>query len=405
MFNRFVGHVYSVGDGFCNEGIIIDGEERYHFVIDCGSQPPKKKKCDILSTKQECDDRLDYISDNIVRNCEHLNLFILSHLHNDHYNGIQKLFKKSMPDTIIMPYLYPEERLCLALGDSGNNSADDFILNPYSTILDMIRESGKDTKLILVRGNSQQIEGENNYWGNSHREQDNIKRIENIISEAVDVVSALTHGTIPFKSSYQFKLFNLENDGVKLQNLRDKVKQEFGKEAMTAKDLCDLLKTKKKLAEIRKRYADLAMTYGSDINNTSIVVYGGVPEYVRKRNGFLITGDISFKKGYAKKILDFFADEIDNVAIFSIPHHGSDGNWDDEFIEDNSLDHTICFVTTHNFYSNRLQPNMMSSLRSHNIETLVVDELWESSLKIHIINRCGYYVVKKRGHGSVVLSF
>lgn len=38
----FKGKVYSVGDGFCYEGLIK--ENSYHFVIDCGSKPATHKK-------------------------------------------------------------------------------------------------------------------------------------------------------------------------------------------------------------------------------------------------------------------------------------------------------------------------------------------------------------------------
>ena len=155
MCREFDGHVYSVGDGFCYEGIIQNNGSKYHFVIDCGSQEPKKskqKKGD-LSYQIDCNTRLKEISDEIVNNGKHINLFVLTHLHFDHYNGMKILFNSGIPDTIIMPYLYPEERLYLIMKNDLDKEDIDFLTSPYDRTLDLAKERNPNAELILIRGN------------------------------------------------------------------------------------------------------------------------------------------------------------------------------------------------------------------------------------------------------------
>lgn len=114
---EFTGKAYSVGDGFCYEGMIEAGEnKRFHFVTDCGSQTPRNywQKKGQFTDESECEDRLRVITDEIAAKeeaDEMADLLILTHLHADHYNGLKRLLKKRKFKTIVMPYRYPAERL------------------------------------------------------------------------------------------------------------------------------------------------------------------------------------------------------------------------------------------------------------------------------------------------------
>ena len=78
---------------------------------------------------------------------------------------------------------------------------------------------------------------------------------------------------------------------------------------------------------------------------------------------------------------------MENVGLFSIPHHGSDANWNGAFIKNGQLDNSVGFTFTHNYYANRLTTKMMSDFRCQNISVLVVDENRFSEFK-HVIEVC-----------------
>lgn len=408
---RFKGNAYSVGDGFCYEGMIInDQREVYHFVIDCGSEAPKHKaqRKGQLSTEFDCSFRLEEITDRIASHGEHIDLFILTHFHADHYNGYKELLAKTRIDKVIMPYLYPEERLCVMINDDMDMYGSDveFLINPYAAVLNLCRENNPDAKLILVRGSrnnqddrnqNEPLLTENTGWGVEHEDTANIIETENIDPSHARVVRTLASGTGIPGFDWMFKLFNLEVDESKLSDLRNFV----GK--MTAQKLDSLINTSK--STLKTKYKVIAQYLYKDLNNTSVVTYHG-PIKVQHRCGTLMTGDIDLNHGIADEILSFFQNELNRIALFSIPHHGSNKNWNSQFISHGKLDSTICFAVTHNYYDNRLPGKMMSDLRCHNICVWVVDENHFSEFEQDIRITDGYMVgrVIKEEYGIGVKS-
>ena len=52
-----------------------------------------------------------------------INLLVLSHLHADHVSGLDALLAKTVVDTVMLPYLSPEERLVVALEETNPSGA------------------------------------------------------------------------------------------------------------------------------------------------------------------------------------------------------------------------------------------------------------------------------------------
>lgn len=399
---EFMGYAYSVGDGFCYEGRLLNDQgDAYHFVIDCGSEAPKRKaqRKGALSTKEACSSYLEAITDNIAGYDEHIDLFILTHFHEDHYNGCRELFAKTRIDKVIMPYLYPEERLCVMINDDMDMDGNgvEFLVNPYAAALNLCRENNPNVELILVRGNGDNPDNGNQNdsflidivrWGEEHEDAANIIQMENIDQSHVRVVRALASGTGIPGFDWMFKFFNLDVDESKLSNLRSIV----GK--LTAQQLDSLIRTAK--STLKRQYEMIAQYLYKDLNNTSVVTYYG-PANAGHRCGTLMTGDIDLNHGIADEILSFFQNELEQIAVFSLPHHGSDKNWNSKFIEDGKLYYTNCFAVTHNYYNNRLSGKMMSDLRCHNIGVWVVDENLFSEFEHHIRSKDDYvegYIIK-----------
>lgn len=385
MYGRFNGKVYSVGNGFCYEGL-IGIENQYHFVIDCGSIPSsKKKKTKQLVNSAMCELRLEEITEEIANNGKWIDLFVLSHLHQDHYNGYLKLFSKTKVDTIIMPYLYPEERLCILINSDMNEEEALFYANPYQRILEAARENYPEARLVLVRGNKVEQEFEiehidsdngNISWGEPYEDIENILAIEGLDVKNTEVVKATFRGVKIPKPNWMFKFFNVEVDKTEIDDL----KKIVGK--LDAKRLHDIIISD--LTKVKGKYEMIAKHLRGKLNNTSIVVYHApyccyevcckrVNEKMECRCGSLMTGDI-YLNYCSHDILKFFQNEIKTVGLFSLPHHGSKDNWNINFIDKGELDGTVCFSSSYNYYSNRLVPDMLSDLRSHNIQVLVVDE-------------------------------
>lgn len=407
MCTYFSGKTYSVGDGFCYEGI-IRGKTCYHFVIDCGSKfstnknvvkARKANKTKKLNSKAECEQRLEEITTEIANKGETINLFVLSHLHQDHYNGYLKLFSKTKVDTIIMPYLYPEERLCMLVNCDMDKEEALFCANPYQRILDAAHEKNPETKLVLVRGSNgeQESEFENTYvenervsWGDSYEDSENILAIEGLEAKHTEIVKVSSKGVRLTKPNWFFKFFNVEVD----ETVVGPLKKIVG--TLDAKRLYDIIVSE--LAKVKNEYQKIAVALHDDFNDTSIVVYHApycsyevcckrISEKITCRCGSLITGDIDLNC-YSQDILKFFQNEIKTVGLFSIPHHGSKNNWNIDFIDNGELDGTVCFSSSYNYYSNRLAPDMLSDLRSHNIQVLVVDENRFSEFEQEIFATC-----------------
>ena len=104
---------HSVGQGLFYSGRI----NQLRFVYDCGSN----------SGRQYLDKAINQYTDRY--GSEQLSLLIVSHFHQDHINGINQLLSKTGgAEEVVLPYLFPEERLMVAAGyaiDQGLDTLDD----------------------------------------------------------------------------------------------------------------------------------------------------------------------------------------------------------------------------------------------------------------------------------------
>ena len=367
MHMVFQGKVHSVGNGFCYEGLMDCYRPQYHFVIDCGSLNKQLMRRAVDDIKRKGD----------------IDLFILTHLHRDHYNGLITLLRSNIiPKTIIMPYLYPEERLCLLLRSDldrteGNlqNELDsedrDFLQNPYSYVWNLIKDH--NVKLILVRGSSisepdNSISEESN-WGITHPDEDSIKKSERLVGTSVKIVKSVGGGTKIGKDLWYFKLYNNEIDLDSLNHLRESLKR------ISLQNL-----SKEGLGRLYKEYSNIASKLGKDINNTSIVVYhapvqSGNARLTKSWCGTLITGDINLKyKNTINDLVEFYKAEKGKVELFSMPHHGSKHNWNNTILDMGLGDNTVCFSSSISRYRNRMTPQMYNDLASHGISVYKVTE-------------------------------
>ena len=99
-----------VGQGFFHTGLlkldrynICNSDNAFHYFYDCGSQP---KYSGSLNAAID-----SYVKP--LKPSENIDLGIISHLHQDHVNGLPKLAKSTKIKTIVLPYLDDLERLII----------------------------------------------------------------------------------------------------------------------------------------------------------------------------------------------------------------------------------------------------------------------------------------------------
>lgn len=128
-----------VGQGLFAHGYLQrDGEKsRFVWVYDCGTSSP-------FSSLQN---RIDLFA-NFLGGGE-IDLLILSHYDQDHVNGVVELVRNSRVRTLVIPYLYPAQRLILMTQAVGTaNWYQRFLASPANYLL----ESGADRieRIVMI---------------------------------------------------------------------------------------------------------------------------------------------------------------------------------------------------------------------------------------------------------------
>ena len=98
------------------------------FVYDCGT----------LSERNKLNNRIQGFKKSLFHN--KLDVLFISHIDDDHVNGIPELLNGITCDRIYLPYLTPIERLFVAVRHGRNDSADfnnymDFLKSPHNFLL------------------------------------------------------------------------------------------------------------------------------------------------------------------------------------------------------------------------------------------------------------------------------
>ncbi|MGD0597983.1 MAG: hypothetical protein ABSA64_10760 [Sedimentisphaerales bacterium] len=92
---------HPVGQGFFHTGEISLGGKKLRYIYDCGS----KHSDSLLSCINA------YLAG--THDQKYLDVLFLSHLHEDHVNGLDALLGEIQVDTVVIPYLLPIERLAV----------------------------------------------------------------------------------------------------------------------------------------------------------------------------------------------------------------------------------------------------------------------------------------------------
>lgn len=347
-----------VGQGafYCEKFKLNPDDNNFiNVVYDCGSlNNPKRVEKQIKANFHEG---------------ETIHAVFISHLHNDHINGLEFLLKYCNVRKIFLPLTTKKEKTILTLyelsvGISFNNFTTKFIINPRRTI----EETTPYKEIPIIR----EIEPERAENGLQELENRKINsHIKNVAHEIFGVPKNSYNDWlyIPFNFSYEERTNRLFN----------KLKILLNNSLYDLAELGELWRISDKQTKntVKNAYAEIKGSH----NPNSMTLYSGTKKHwghqfiwdkcyykcrVEKSYhniGCLYTGDYdASKKDNFYKLKESYADYWENIGCIQIPHHGSIYSYNTGFSELNSFfvisaGQNNMFSHPHNFVINDLLLN------------------------------------------------
>ena len=339
---------HAVGQGLFYSGLIQGTSYRYgetfSFVYDCGSI---SSRCFL---HREIDDFKALLPYTQLRRKKRLELLIVSHMHDDHVNGLEYLLDNVELDTVVMPYTDSVIRL---LARAESSSEEEFLSAFYMDPIGWFASNGAHR--ILLIGSPPEVdyrnEESNDYINQYNGEYDRIhveRRCilsrDNIGETEILYLDNKAQAQISFCWSFRFNNLYLSETKKYID-----VVDRFQKEKMLSLD--DIFHDRLMTKELAKRLRT-AMPSGKTVNRTSVIVehepvleYGkttcfqsslpiwigssihknhpdDILYHLRKISDYcrrtVLTGDIEIKEDESIPLSDKL-----EYTVFQYPHHGA----------------------------------------------------------------------------------
>ncbi len=326
---------HNVGQGLFYSGILNKKDSKSHalfsFVYDCGTD----------SSMTFLESEIDSFKLLLPTNEKKLDLLVISHLHDDHVNGVECLLKDIKVDTVVMPYI-DDGLKSLPLVESSANS--DFLRTFYLDPVNWFSLMG--VRRVMLLGAEGIEQKEINIA--SERPLDNDDSDFQVDPESVLRTDSVDETSIIYlrnlasikcsKYCWEFKFENLKLDSKLIDLYKNIVKDYIGK----YKTLENILKDKKITKALR---TDIIKNCRDILNRTSVVFLHRpkADKVIAQLNicncnpcGYLspvksnkdiwystvLTGDIELKKKESFQILPIDPDEH-RYLVIQFPHHGA----------------------------------------------------------------------------------
>jgi beta-lactamase superfamily II metal-dependent hydrolase len=354
---QFEDTFFPIGQGLFYSGTIhFTGKServwKTSFVFDCGS----------ITGKHVLDRAISKFHKGL--HSDYLDFVVLSHLHEDHANGLENLLRPNLRvGAVFLPYLNPSQRLMVGLKSWTQDPAYfAFLANPTQYLLNR-----RVNTVVYFRGGGGQ-EAEENVGEDFPEEPPEENALDQGISGMDDVDApspeatpgdpALHSGNVDQKlvssslmlgKIWEFRFFNY-SVGCLLHNSRidevvAAVLQELG--VGDPREALDQLADPGIRKGLRSRYGKIAR----DQNDLSVMLWHG-PQQVHRRGrahawshsrvarsshsrhiehlalsaGTLLTGDIRLSLNFSD-IRDHFRTKWPRTSVVQVPHHGSKHSW------------------------------------------------------------------------------
>lgn len=335
----------------------------FRFVYDCGSENRNLVNTSVRRYKQDVkDDKID--------------LLVISHLHSDHVNGLEELFKNFKIKDVILPYLTPIERLLIALRKTNMPQwYYEFLSDPVSYLM----EKGVNRVIIIgsEESNGRPPFPEDIPPYNPEAEPLNIDKLsddeelkeeigkhdKNWIKYINKKLLIKNHnGYILAQNLWLFRFFNYKITSSSLEQFHYCISNLINN--YNIYDIKSLIKYIKILINeykesLKKCYNEIKKQLKNDFNNTSLVLYHGPVNNLRDSTlrlagyciydrckcylnkythfphsfGQLLTGDIDLNMRF-DELKEHYSNYLDRVVAVQVPHHGARKNWNRNILEE-----------------------------------------------------------------------
>jgi len=176
---------HSIGQGlFYSSSLHLNNSISANIIFDCGSENIK------LINRE-----INKFNNNFI------DILIISHLHFDHISGLDHLLKNRKVNTVVLPYLFPQERILIqSLNHNKPEWYNVFLSNPYS----YLNEKENIENVIIIDGSDE----ENDYSENFPEEvpplNDNLINEKSNIRIQLEEVEEKIKQSIGTKENLQF---------------------------------------------------------------------------------------------------------------------------------------------------------------------------------------------------------
>jgi hypothetical protein len=360
---EFEYNFHPVGQGLFASGLLslseLEQEVDFLWVYDCGSSSKGTLVNTGIQTLREK-----------AKQRECIDLLTISHLHNDHINGLHKLLGKFEIRTVLLPYVALPVRLALYFSQN-ESSPDyrDFYLNPH----DYLKKAGVERVIFVQQGvvgpTPENMENERRedirenkgekekvllFWKNLTK---NDSADDDIISNDADILKRGGKGLLSTSDEEggmpAFWEFIPYNEEIPKGTV---IPEGFHNEVMRRIEVlrsAEPGRVNNAIVELRKYYSDSFGKLPKKQNMISLFLYSGLIQNVatdyqrhcdfwchhrwwcprchhdlRNRSGILYSGDgyLDTKSRLDGLVAALARGRIDRVCVFQVMHHGARSN-------------------------------------------------------------------------------
>ncbi len=345
---------HKVGQGLFYSGILNGGAGKsnptFSFVYDCGSESSK------VFRDREIDDYKALLPYRKALGGKALDLLVISHLHDDHVNGLDHLLKGVKVDTVVMPYTC-DKLLLLAQLESQND--EEFLQDFYADPINWFVERGVQRIVLL---GADRREGERRRAGEDMEAETGDRFSTRIRPDGILGIEVVD-GTqvVYYKHELNmlcrdfFWMFQFENLELDRENLNKYIQTMEAYKQSKGQELINVLGNKQLRNELKE---EIKGACGNMLNRTSVVMEHGPTKVhlahivcnplkcicggevvcqeacvscMHEWPMTILTGDMELEDQEEMELLR--ADPCKRCLVLQYPHHGSRNNDISKFIQ------------------------------------------------------------------------
>lgn len=329
---------HAVGQGLFYSGLINKkGSGTFSFVYDCGTESSKR------FLRREIDDFKALLPHVRNGNKKKIDLLVISHMHDDHVNGLEYLLKDVEVDTVVMPYTDQTIRFLARAESIGD---EPFLSSFYMDPVEWFSLNGVHRVMLLGSPN------EGQYYNMDGSEEQRYLVIDEVGINPDELVHDTgivnINNTLGIKHSHFCWKFIFKNLKLPKRDKYRNIVSEFQNEKMMS--LEEIFSNKTLRKDLAKRLRGVSPS-GRMINRTSVVLIHGpivkscdsvifgdcmkvwkilpikdiaakdVENFTEQCINTILTGDIELDKD-EDKLLKVTDEDLN--FLLQYPHHGSD---------------------------------------------------------------------------------